>query len=256
MEEMKYPKYLYKFYPLFDSRTESKKRLKTLRDGFFWLSYTWQLNDPTEFNYHLNDQSGLFNMLTSVYRSDHRITCFSAKLLNLPMWSHYTNGYRGFCVKYRVLDPPVNIYKVTYTKRPKPLSELLSDTRGYSVMLEFCDRVNKLVENKVNIDFNEVREFLPPPEDMDEILDMYYKKVLALKSSDWSYEREYRIILPPVVDFTDGDHLLPYEYSFLEPVRFYIGMKCSEQNEADLRQISEDWDLDEAHRMTVSDFYR
>ena len=102
--ELNYPKYLYKFYPLFDDEKLSAERLKVFKDKFFWMSSNDRLNDPTEFEYYYNDQSDMYRMLTYHLTHNHLITCFSKKLYNLPMWSHYANNENGICFQYKTTD--------------------------------------------------------------------------------------------------------------------------------------------------------
>jgi hypothetical protein len=33
-------------------------------------------------------------------RNNIKITCFSEELFSMPMWSHYANNHKGFCIEY------------------------------------------------------------------------------------------------------------------------------------------------------------
>ena len=252
---MNYPKYLYKFYPLFDDEKLSAERLKVFKDKFFWMSSNDRLNDPTEFEYYYNDQSDMYRMLTYHLTHNHLITCFSKKLYNLPMWSHYANNHKGFCVKFLVYPEAVNLYKVNYVSKAKTLSEIMNEEKGYKESVKCSEILSNTIKknelssenNKILIDNLKIA--------MSELPFTYMKRILSMKNTDWRYEQEYRIILPEGMEFLKEENLLPFEYSFLDPVQIFVGIDCDEKYEKILEEISKEWEIEKPYRMKIADFY-
>ena len=103
---------------------------------------------------------------TSKYLEDFRnlwgVVCFNNNPLNLLMWSHYTDSHKGFSIEFKF--PKSKIFM--------PLPITYTDT--YPI---------------ISADWDEA-EFKDPPKSQAEIIN----KGLLTKSSDWSYEKEFRLI--------------------------------------------------------------
>ena len=103
---------------------------------------------------------------TSKYLEDFRnlwgVVCFNNNPLNLLMWSHYTDSHKGFSIEF----------KFPKSKTFMPLPITYTDT--YPI---------------ISADWDEA-EFKDPPKSQAEIIN----KGLLTKSSDWSYEKEFRLI--------------------------------------------------------------
>lgn len=99
------------------------------------------------------------------------VVCFNNNPLNLLMWSHYTDSHKGFSIEFKF--PKFKVFM--------PLPITYTDT--YPV---------------ITADWDEA-EFKNPPKSQAEII----KKGLLTKSSDWSYEKEFRLFshLPGNIGF-------------------------------------------------------
>lgn len=90
------------------------------------------------------------------------VVCFNNNPLNLLMWSHYTDSHKGFSIEFKF--PKSKIFM--------PLPITYTDT--YPI---------------ISADWDEA-EFKDPPKSQAEVI----HKGLLTKSSDWSYEKEFRLI--------------------------------------------------------------
>lgn len=113
------------------------------------------------------------------------LTCFTESNQNNLMWSHYTNNHRGICVEY---------------------SNELFD---YFKSLD-----NFLANGKVEYSDE------PPTIDNLESLESKAMKMLFNKQSEWSYEKEHRVILQS----KNKTDFIPIDSKYIKAV--FIGSKC------------------------------
>lgn len=197
---------LYKFQPFQDFRVES------LKNDEFWLSTPDKMNDPFDclglhWDYdnivrHLSknpkasediSKEDIIGLVKS-HVNHTRLTCFTSDLHNQPMWAHYADQHKGFCVEYdfRVLDVK---------------DEMLTSLNPVGYESKKYDITNIL---KLSIDSALGEEFDP------RTYLMYL--LLLIKHTNWSYEKEWRI-LQPTDDGKSG--LLK---SKVKPTAIYLGM--------------------------------
>ena len=95
-------------------------------------------------------------------RLGYSVICFAGDTTSVLMWSHYSQDHRGFCIQYDLTNSELGrvCYPVFYRKK-------LTDFTRYIF--------------KENI------------EDRNNLFAIYAS---ILKSDEWSYEREWRIVLP------------------------------------------------------------
>lgn len=125
------------------------------------------------------------------------------------MWSHYADNHRGFCIEYNFSLHNLEknfVYPVIYSAmRPKIPWEIFI-----------------MAENMDDIEVN--KSFLP-----------YYLLLLLTKDEVWSYEREWRILVPSVNN--DMDIKAP-------PIScIYLGALCSEENQEQILSIAKQLDV-------------
>ncbi len=143
---------------LFKYQTFSDRRLQCLAEGKVHLSAVDDFYDPYDTRY-LNAQ---FNAVLS----DAGICCFSERRDSLAMWSSYSGQHTGFCAEYDTssLDDTLleHLFPVVY----------LDDHWDY--VTHFAS--------------------VSPPS-----INLYYHvfalNLVCCKSSDWSYEQEWRCVL-------------------------------------------------------------
>lgn len=227
------PKYLYKYVSLFDENDvgelyhkRNKQKLDTLENNSLWFSTYSQLNDPYEFKGFYFDRSVLgvddsimrsFNYIMESYRQRKLICSFSASSSNnMPMWAHYANNHKGFCIKYLLLSAPLpfNLYPVIYLEHRLRISDL-----------EMAQDYISLYKYKENPDYDSIRQ-----------LDYRYTLLAMLKQSFWQYENEYRIVVENA-----GNQNIPLgeiPFAALEVECVYTGINCSTANIKNIQRIA------------------
>ena len=132
-------------------------------------------------------------------RSSLKISCFTEVNDSMLMWSHYGNSHKGICVEYDFSKLTLNdprkrsLYPVNYSE-------------------QFLDATSLL-------------------------MDMKNAPLLALqaslyKSPEWSYEKEWRLIIPGGIIPDDS----PYEVP--QPVRIYLGSKIAEIDKSKIIELA------------------
>lgn len=101
-----------------------------------------------------------------------RVSCFAESPYSILMWSHYANCHKGFCIEYEI--PPYSEANELLYHNLHPV--IYSDTR-ISVLEQYL-------------------KYLKTPKLSVDILWDIYKYGLLMKSMDWKYQNEWRLVLP------------------------------------------------------------
>jgi hypothetical protein len=122
------PKYLYKYFSL------NHYSIDSLEKNYLHLSNPKDFNDPFDCNRNLieEEQKELHEWqyvekLNDI--SDIGMACFSENGLEPLLWSHYTNSYKGFCIKFNVesllksQSASTSLNRVLYSNSPKVISQ-------------------------------------------------------------------------------------------------------------------------------------
>ncbi|MDP8200789.1 MAG: DUF2971 domain-containing protein [Candidatus Tenebribacter burtonii] len=190
------PRYLYKFCKVDDDLIDN------LRNNQLWFSSSKDFNDPFDCKIKLANNMNpeeieeLANKLVElrivnkndrfkivyVLKNDHEkslalvdinireqfekygICCFSKERNYIPMWSHYADKHQGICLKFDVLEDT----DIFFANGSKPI-DLISS-------VEYCNDYPKF--NAYNII----------------VEDGVAKQLFLIKSNDWIYEKEFRIM--------------------------------------------------------------
>ncbi|MBB1139177.1 DUF2971 domain-containing protein [Myroides sp. WP-1] len=116
------------------------------------------------------------------------VGCFVTNYNNLLMWSHYANSHKGVCIEYEILKSP--------------------ETFVSPIPVEYSNKYPKL---------NYIRN-------QHDLLE----KTICRKSTEWSYEDEFRILKPK-----NGVYKIKKES--IRSISF--GVKCSENDRIELVKI-------------------
>ena len=111
------------------------------------------------------------------------MACFSETNADLLMWSHYAQQHKGFCVEYDIqkmmsedcslFDPIGHLFPIVYRNKRQPVRDIISLAQSLAVL---------------NADIHNHNEY-SGDEPLDDILPLF-----LIKSKDWEYEKEWRII--------------------------------------------------------------
>lgn len=180
----------------------SERDQKSILENSFWFSKLEHLNDPMEgtIDYQsikLEAQSmirkkkktndpfvqSLYDTLNSALDSfiDRRtkvgIYSLSKSYNEKLMWAHYANEHRGYCLGFDYNKLPINH----------------NDNNVYNIPVVYSDRPPKITVD----DMNKLKK-----DNGHSVI----KKLLCYKSTDWSYEKEVRLIVdfPGLVSFPES----------------------------------------------------
>lgn len=108
------------------------------------------------------------------------VICFTSKVDNLLMWSHYANNHEGICVEF---DSNSSFFNGQYKDSGSPLFDKIE---GFNPKDVYAN-VGELKKVKYSVKRPLVFQTRALIEDTESWL---------VKSKEWEYEDEYRIILP------------------------------------------------------------
>jgi len=102
------PDFLFKYYSITDDIGLNENKLDTLRRQKIYMPEIKTFNDPFDSKAYFydpdrleNGPGGAFEMPTDVLRAAAFTEC---GINSLPMWAHYANNHRGYCVSYDTKD--------------------------------------------------------------------------------------------------------------------------------------------------------
>lgn len=222
------PKTLYKYYYLFDENSdyainENEKRFNTLLQNKLWLSNFKNFNDPFEAKNLYTDIQKLkkhgyndeyierINFTQNLIENGYKATSFSSHLNDcIPMWAHYANNHKGYCVEYEILNTRC-IFPIFYENTRN------ASTIFARILRDVCKCGKNPTTEMQNIVLQEA--FL---------LQLSY----CIKHKSWEYENEYRILIPESSNLKSCDKL------GLKPVKIYAGLNTTPTHIDRLQKIS------------------
>lgn len=134
-------KKIFKYYAL------TEFNIDALENNYVYLSNPKDFNDPfdcsrnliTEYQKELADWQYVESLNDNTKVG---ITCFSENGMEPLMWSHYTNSYRGFCIKLKpefinpVNEEILKLKKVIYSNNPTPISIQSKFSKYYQLIVK------------------------------------------------------------------------------------------------------------------------
>jgi len=223
------PNSLYKYCSLLDENyadfiNKNKKKLDSLRENKLWVSNYRQFNDPFEFKMLALDVDKLsrtnweidrLEELLGMFKDRTLVTCFSSQIDdNMPMWAHYANNHKGYCIKYYVLNPRT-VFPVQYEpKRSK------------------CAVIPTMIANEIAKSYS---QGLKEPTDEFYKYFTYVYLSFCCKHSFWKYEEEYRLLYQNI-DVVNGESIRLQDVG-LKIEAIYIGYKCEDNYKKELINI-------------------
>ena len=230
-------KKIYKYQAAFYSNDGNNRDLQNLSDNKMWLSVPKHFNDPFDcqinprsvvalgilsdadikqrYDNSIEDRKSIENVITEQskklsgfmdsLRQKISVACFSEINDSILMWGHYANGHRGICIEYNLFD---FIEKLDFSPLPVVYSEYMAPYEG---------------EISSNNTF------------------AYYFKSLYRKATEWSYEKEWRIIREDDVcgeNWKGNGALL----KSVKPAGLYLGCQANDKLQNDVKSLSQEID--------------
>ena len=149
--------------------------------------------------------------------SEFRILCLTKDNDNLLLWSHYADSHKGVVLGLNIdesIMKPVKVQYCTHDKRIEAISEQL---------------ISKLIEIELQNEFNskniEINE--------NPFAEIFLKTLLSyffIKRNEWSYEKEFRIVLKSDSKLVTND-CIPLDSKLLKTVIYGIKFENAELQE-------------------------
>lgn len=133
--------------------------IKSILNEQLWLSHTNSFNDPVDpsikqFKKYKEDYNYLLDSI--------KVGCLTTKKDNTLMWSHYADKHRGICIEY-------DIGKI-YEK-----DNLIINKVNYKMPII----THKSIVDKETLEIDNIKRLI---------------ELFSIKSNEWKYEKEYRIL--------------------------------------------------------------
>jgi hypothetical protein len=195
--------------PNMDFSPAEEKEIRGARDPLATLLREISKKRPTEFSEAQaqkmavaiaetcrEESLDLSRRFTAIYQIGVKACSFSTNHLSLPMWSHYTNSHRGFCIAYSVEGLPEDDVR----------RRLLFPVRYRRERFTLSDDFHRIVRAGPSL----AAISLP---------------ILAAthKSPDWAYEEEWRLINQLGTDSPGMDVVMP------TPTELYLGTRMQQE---------------------------
>ena len=175
-----------------------------------------------------------------------RIACFSeynsnAFYKNIQMWSHYAENHRGFCIEFEIpflkerIEFEVDA-REAYSNKEEYLNERLMATIQGSLfpVIYTGSRVNIPVTKHIKLCVDDITDNKYTGD-----IDMLLYKAFITKSANWSYEKEWRLIINGDLS-SYYDNKLPFPYF----KKIFLGCRMESQPREALIGIAKELDIE------------
>jgi hypothetical protein len=186
-------------------------RLEFFDNLLIRASQKYALNDPFELRPSYGSRSGKVASEASYF--DYSVVSLSETNNNLLMWSHYAEQHKGMVVEFNLSEKIFDNYK-PYKALESVLDESYesyeSDEYIQSVDEEEAKRREAIQTGKIQrVRYNSKR---PSFDNYENILEHF-----LVKSEEWIYEKEHRVILP----LMSAEKLIVHK-KYLEKIEFTL----------------------------------
>lgn len=166
-----------------------------------------------------------------------KITCLSERWDSSLMWSHYTNKHQGFCLEYDFTHPDYPYFRINYPEYIA--SRLMLFPVQYSNKRPQITET--LLDSKFRFNYSKSKKL--PSLTIKNVI-----KALLVKSKDWEYEHEWRII--QIGTKTQN------KIKFPKPTKIFLGCNISKENKQKLIEIAKKKNIPIYQMVLEPDEYR
>ena len=225
------PDTLYKFYSLNDDNMLNEKKFGTLRDKKIYMANAKEFNDPFDgkaFFYNNKKLSDIKQLkkhdgkLVDDFTSWHRESALTKNGTScMPMWAHYANNHKGYCVAYDMNDTANAVlsgctFPIQYTEERLDITTYIKN---------YAQKISAEVDRQIELG---VKEIL-----LDDISLIFIEQYLSnIKHLSWEYENEFRCSIG------EKDNQEPYISA--TPKAIYIGINCKKSHREKLLEIAKE----------------
>lgn len=193
----------------------NQKKLATLEKSCVFLSNPKNLNDPFDCGCAYYDFENRPQSTTATQMIEQNMALLPSYICicsftgcgvqSMPMWAHYSNNHKGFCVEYdKTLKQNELLRSLVH---PIQYSETRSD-------------ISNLMDEQIGLSVQRILEMASPTRAGAEAMPLAQIAFMLynIKHSSWNFEKEYRLSVP---SNTSG---LPE--LMVRPSKIYIGLNC------------------------------
>lgn len=218
------PKKLYKYFSLTEDGELNKKKIETLEKNEIWCAHCNQYNDPFEFEAlyldklqmqsegYKKEQIEMVEKFYNVQKDLLKICSFSSSSNSMPMWAHYSNNHKGYCIEYEIIEED---------------SRILGDK--IFPVLYTPDRIEGhiFLNDLLNCFYRAAKFDLPATEESLKYTSYMYI-VCTAKHISWSYENEYRILFAEEEANNKAGKNVKCSVCGIRPTKSILGYNCDD----------------------------
>ncbi len=224
------PRFIYKYFS-FKNGTEFDRRFKNLKKDEIWFADPNDFNDPFDSSYSIDFLKLGATGEIKQFKSFLVVSSFTEDYKSILMWSHYASCHKGFCIEYDLskVDKKNVLFKSMYP--------VIYKKRFFDITSRF--------KNSFEVD--------------SEALGPIRIEATLTKALEWSYEKEWRLIM---------DSSFSGPSKFLPIWAIYCGTKMSEDNKRklyelgqsksvpvyDMVMVENEFTLKRRRRLTIADY--
>lgn len=167
---------------LYNYTKVNKDTLRSVLNNTLWCSNTKNFNDPVDPFIKKNSYDKSYDYLLERIK----VACLTTHNDNTLMWSHYADKHQGICIEYdinNIFDKNnIILKKISYNKKAIRF-DLIKNTQN-TIMLSNTKNIDNFL-----ISPNFISNALIDNKPLDHITELF-----MVKSKEWEYEDEYRIL--------------------------------------------------------------
>lgn len=264
-----------KFYEFIKKDSISKNELETflkeincnlLKDFVSFENEIFKNNNLRNLQFILNFYSHYLEAIEQFTYPKYYVASFLEDSFNSSVWGHYGQNHTGVCLIFATNEkneiPFLDVYLGTTEKENIYSNQGLSlkkiDYSGNFDEINFFESLGKIPEPLVKsfyIDENKNKSrfydtVLNNQEEWRKSFWNRYETNKLVKTKDWEYEKEYRLVLNRLMDYEidEKDRKLKYDFSCLKGVIF--GIKTPQNKKDEIIDIIKS----KCHENNISDF--
>lgn len=264
-----------KFYEFIKKDSISRNELETflkeincnlLKDFVSFENEIFKNNNLRNLQFILNFYSHYLEAIEQFTYPKYYVASFLEEPYNSSVWGHYGKNHTGVCLIFETNEkneiPFLDVYLGTTEKENIYSNQGLSlkkiDYSGNFDEINFFESLGKIPEPLVKsfyIDENKNKSrfcdtVLNNQEEWRKSFWNRYETNKLVKTKDWEYEKEYRLVLNRLMDYEidEKDRKLKYDFSCLKGVIF--GIKTPQNKKDEIIEII----INKCHENKILDF--
>ncbi|MNW41858.1 hypothetical protein D3C74_190120 [compost metagenome] len=220
---------LYKYVSLTDDENLNNLKMQTLSEQKIFLADSRDFNDPFDNKafYYRNEELKQFDELRpfdgrlgdEIMFNSRAASLSAAGFNSMPMWAHYANNHKGFCIAYNMNEADnLNLKSSTL---PIQYTDIRVDITD--IMVKTVDYILKQKHRQMSQGSKRIL--------IDDLMIVYTTVFLQnIKQSSWQYEMEFRC--------SAGNTSIGMPFIKAKPFEIYVGEKCTPIHFDNLFKIS------------------